>query len=140
VERGLSDLNKLSSCTCLNDDIIYTCAVSGLGFTIWRGSAFDCSAQQNRILLRHTLFESGTMGSCNGGDIVGRSLGVSENVYTSQITVSVIPNLIGRIIECAYSLTGSTVIPINSTTIATSGRCTKLKKEVATHIRIFFNT
>ena len=121
MERGLSDLNELSSCTCLDDDITYTCAVSGLGFTIWRGSAFDCSAQQNRILLRHMSFESGTMGSCNGGDIIGRSLGVSENVYTSQITVSVTSNLIGRIIECAYSLTGATVTPINSTTIVISG-------------------
>jgi hypothetical protein len=138
VERGLSDLNKLSSCTCLNDDIIYTCAISGLGFTIWRGSAFDCSAQQNRILLRHMSFESGTMGSCNGGDIVGRSLGISENVYTSQITVSVTSNLLGRIIECAYSLTGSAVIPINSTTIAISGRSTnEYKKKGSTHISIF---
>ena len=121
VERGISDLTKLSSCTCLNDDTTYTCTVSGLGFTIWRGSAFDCSAQQNRILLRHMSFGSGTMGSCNGGDIVGRSLGVSENVYTSQITVSVTSNLIGRIVECAYSLTGATVTSINSTTIVISG-------------------
>ena len=121
VERGSSDLNKLSSCTCLDDDTTYTCEVSGLGFTIWRGSAFDCSAQQNRILLRHMSFESGTMGSCNGGDIVGRSLGVSENVYTSQITISVTSNLIGRSIECAYSLTGATVTPINSTMIVISG-------------------
>ena len=134
MERGLSDLNKLSSCTCLNSDVTYTCVVDGLGFTIWQGSAFDCTAQLNRILLCHTLFESGTMGLCNGGDIVGRSLGVSGSVYTSQLTVSVTSNLIGRMIECAYSLTGATVTPINSTTIAITGMTNKSSKQIHTSI------
>ena len=121
MEKGLSDLNKLSSCTCLSSDVTYTCAVNGLGFTIWQGSAFDCTAQLNQILMRHTSFESGTMGLCNGGAIVGRSLGVNGSVYTSQLTVSVTSNLIGRMIECAYSLIGATVIPVNSTMIAITG-------------------
>ena len=121
MERGVCDLNTVSSCICLNGDISYTCVVNGPGFTIWRGSAFECSAQLNRILLRHASFESGTMGLCNDGAIVGRSLAVSDGVYTSQLTVSVTSNLIGRIIECSYSLTGATVSPINSTTIEISG-------------------
>ena len=124
VQRGLCDprLNKLSTCTCLNTNITYTCAINGFGFTIWRGSAFDCPTQLNRILLRHTSFENGTMGFCNGGDIYGRSLGVNGSIYTSQIVVYVTSNLIGRIIECAYSLTGATVTDINSTTIAIAGK------------------
>ena len=121
VERGFGDLNEISSCTCPNGVITYTCAVNGLGFTIWRGSAFNCPAQLNRILLHHMSFNSGTMGLCNGGGIVGRSLGVSEDIYTSQLTVTVTPNLVGRTIEYAYSLTGATVTPINSTMIILTG-------------------
>ena len=121
VEKGLCDLTKTSSCTCPNGVLTYTCVVNGLGFTIWQGSAFECSAQGNRILLRHMSFTSDTMGRCNGGGIVGRSLGVSEDVYTSQLTVTVTQNLINRIIECAYSPNGVTATPINSTIIAISG-------------------
>ena len=121
MERGVCDLNIISSCTCLSGDILYTCVVNGSGFTIWQGSTFDCPTQLNRILLRHTLFASGTMGLCNGGAIVGRSLTVSDGVYTSQLTVSVTSSLIGRMIECSYSLTGASVSSINSTMIAISG-------------------
>ena len=66
-------------------------------------------------------FQSGTMGLCNNGTLIGHSLAVSEGDYTSQLTISVTSNLIGRMIECFYSLTGVTVSPINSTTIEISG-------------------
>ena len=134
MERGFGELNKISSCTCLNNDITYTCAVNGLGFTIWQGSAFDCPAQLNRILLHHTSFASGIMGLCNGGTIVGHSLGVSGSVYTSQLTVSVTSNMIGRMIECAYSPMGVTITPINSTTIAITGMINKGSKQIHTFI------
>ena len=100
----------------------------GSGFTIWRGSAFDCA--DSRILLRHSSFgsSSGTMGLCNDGAIMGRSLGISSNslnnpVYMSQLMVnlSAISNVIGRTVECIYRNIDSVETIIGSATIEITG-------------------
>ena len=122
LKMGSGQLIKISNCTCLEDIITYNCVITGSGFTVWQGNAFDCSAQNNKTLLRHTLFGgSGTMKQCNGGAIVGRSLGVSGDIYTSELNVTASSDLIGRTVECAYSPNGITVTPVNSTTIGLTG-------------------
>ena len=75
----------------------------GAGFTIWTGTAFNCSASDYAILLLHNRFSSkGDHGSCSNGAIVARSLSVEDNNYTSQLNVTVTPDTAGKTIECLY--------------------------------------
>lgn len=60
------------------------------------------------------------MATCNNGDIVGQSLGVQGNNYTSQLNVTITPDTAGKTIICAYDdftenllLNKITVIPGN---------------------------
>jgi hypothetical protein len=52
--------------------------------------------------LFHSLFSQGTAVTCNGGSIVGRSVGVEGNCYTSQLEIFVSANIIGTTIFCVY--------------------------------------
>ena len=94
----------MSGCVCPGDTLIYECTVMGRGSTVWTGTAFNCSSSNNEILLLHTHFSSieGDYGLCNNGAIVGQSLGVEGNNYTSQLNVTVTPDIAGKIVECFY--------------------------------------
>ena len=94
----------MSGCACPGDTLTYECTVVGAGATIWTGSAFNCSASNYTILLIHNFFSlaKGDYGSCNNGDIVGQSLSVEGNNYTSQLNVTVISDTAGRTIECLH--------------------------------------
>ena len=125
LDTCLGELVKTSNCTCPGDVVVYNCHVNGIGFTIWRGSAFDCTNSQ--ILLRHSSFgNGGTMGQCNSGAIVGRSLGVNldELIYSSELRVNLAsdPELIGRTIECVYRNSGGNEMVIGSATIQITGQ------------------
>ena len=117
---------KINNCTCPGDILTYNCEITGSGFTIWRGSAFNCPGAGSRILLRHSLFGgSGAMGSCNNGAIAGRSLGVNmdNTVYASQLMINLNApgsDFIGKTVECVYLNTGIESI-IGSTTIQLTG-------------------
>ena len=105
------------------------CIVTGTGFTIWQGSAFECQSVDSRIVLRHTSFGgSGAFGLCNDGAIVGRSLGVSadNSVYTSQLMINLTASLdlIGRTVECVYRNPDGLETTIGSTTVGVTG-CVK---------------
>ena len=107
----------------------------GGGYTIWRGTAFsDCISDEQEILLIHLRFISngGTNGTCNHGDIVGRSLGVEGSNYTSQLDVTVTSDVIGKNIMCSNE-----AITEFSTTITTTGitvlREVALRKAVCTY-------
>ena len=121
---------KATNCTCPTDILIYNCSAVGSGFTIWRGSAFDCPNidGDSSIILRHSSFSSGTMGSCNDGAINGHSLGVSVNslgsaIYTSQLMINLTSssNVIGRRVECVYRDVNGVETTIGSATIQISG-------------------
>ena len=109
------------NCACLGDVLTYTCTAVGGGSTRWTGTAFDCAARSNEIILRHSLYttESGTSGGCNGGAIVGQSLGVNGNCYTSQLNVTIGNSLIStRTVQCTYyGNTKVTVIDESSLTV-----------------------
>ena len=95
----------------------YECTVFGDGFTAWQGSAFDCSQSGNEILLSHNDFEGGTTRICNGGAIIGRSVRMMDNFYTSQLSVNFSTGLEGRNIQC-MSIGGSrAAVIIGSTTL-----------------------
>lgn len=122
---GSAQLIKTNDCTCPDDIITYNCNVTGSGFTIWRGSAFDCPTVDSRILVRHSSFRA-SIGLCNDGVIIGHSLGVDTNslsnpIYISQLTINLTaaPSVVGQTVECVYrnpggidTLIGSTVITI----------------------------
>ena len=93
------------------------------GYTIWRGSAFrDCISNEQDILLLHLCFTSngGTSGICNHGDIVAQSLGVEGSNYTSQLNVTVTPDVIGKTIMCRSNEATNEITEF-STTITTTG-------------------
>ena len=55
---------------------------------MWQGAqVFDCPDFSSEIVLPHNNFGSSVMGECNAGSIVGRSMRVDGNCYTSQLTV-----------------------------------------------------
>ena len=97
----------LSDCVCPGHELKLECTVVGGQITIWRGSALDCPASANRIVLRHSQFEIGTSGvPC--GRIIGRSINTTSDSdgikYISQLIIQldVNGNLEGRTVECAH--------------------------------------
>lgn len=101
---------------------MFTCTTVGSGSTIWRVSAFDCT--QNEIILRHSEFDDigGTSGLCNGGAISGRSVGVEGNRYTSQLTLTVTPELHNQTVTCLLNSNGVRTTIRDVTIIVASGK------------------
>ena len=91
------------------------------GNTVWLGTAFNCHNSNNEITLLHTQFPFTAYGECNNGTIVARSWRVQENVYTSQLTVSVSAAIIGRSIMCIHDSISSNNVVGSSTIEATTG-------------------
>ena len=98
--------------------------MGGVG-TVWQGSAFKCPSSKNKIVLRHGRY-NGTYISiyCNneGVTIVGQIVGVRENTYTSQVTISDSASksgLIGKTVECVHDngATAEIVMSYNITEI-----------------------
>ena len=92
-------------CVCPGDKQIYRCTVQGSpsGATVWNGTAFS-GCPQDVIQLRHHQFmpTGGPIGTCNNGAIVGQSLDVQGNNYSSQLNVTITPETAGKTITCAY--------------------------------------
>ena len=73
--------------------------------TIWTGTSFfDCSANTKEIVLLHRRFlpTIGTSATCNNGAIVARSLSAEGNNYTSQLNVTVTPDIAAKNIKYLY--------------------------------------
>ena len=84
------------------------CNVTGVGSTVWRGSAFNCPLGE--IVLRHSEFIDST-GTCSDGAIVARGVSVDDNRYTSRLNVTQSSSLNGESIVCAHhNSSGTTVI------------------------------
>ena len=97
-------LPKGRQCACVGDRLIYNCSVVGGTATLWRGSAFDCPQAGSEITLRHSLFVSnGVFRICNNGDIVGHSIRVVNNSYTSQLNVTVRESFNNKTVQCVLS-------------------------------------
>ena len=90
--------------------------------TVWTGSAFNCLHRNNEITLLHNRFKSayGTNNSCNNGAIVGQSLFVEGNNYTSQLNVTVTPEIAGKTVMC-ISDNGTTTMLLFSLVIPSTG-------------------
>lgn len=104
-----SKFQLLSGCTCPGSNTTYECAVIGDGFTLFNGTAFDCTESDNQITLPHTNYETGTGTKHCNTFITARSLEISSNSYISQLTVNVSQELNGRSVNCSYhSSSGAT--------------------------------
>ena len=68
--------------------------MGGMG-TAWRGLTFDCENSNIEITLLHSLFMNGTIGTCNNGSIIGRSIGVDNGTCFT-------PDIIGKRIACIH--------------------------------------
>ena len=117
----------LSDCVCPGHELRLECTVVGGAATIWRGSTFNCpTSQNNRILLRHSQFESGDSNVCNNGRIIGRSINKTSDSdgikYISQLIIQLDVNdtLEGTTVECAHSYSRQTTIIGTHTIIACS--------------------
>ena len=90
-----------TNCACPGEKLIYTCSAvtneSGRA-TVWSGSAFDCAGSE--ITLLHDRFSDGTIRECNGGAILGRSVSVDGNCFTSQLNVTVSTGLNNKTVKC----------------------------------------
>ena len=106
----------MNGCVCPGDTLTYQCTVTGNGSTVWTGSAFICPSSNEEIVLLHSRFESANK-SCTNGAIVGQSVSVVGNLYTSQLNVTVTPDTAGKTVVCisdngtATMLLFSLVIP-----------------------------
>ena len=95
-----------SECDCLDRTLTYECTVMGDpgGATVWTGTALNCPSDE--IVLLHRRFTEsdpdGVTRSCNNGVTVVQSLTVQDNLYTSQLNVTIVPNVTGKSIMCFY--------------------------------------
>jgi hypothetical protein len=76
---------------CPDGELRLECTVVEGANTVWKGTAFDCSTSNDEIALRHSQFESGIVGECNNGMIMGRNLNRMfdgpNSTFTSQLVI-----------------------------------------------------
>lgn len=117
---GNYGLMMLNSCTCPGHNQVYECTVVGEGATIWKGTAFECAATNNEIVLFHEYSNgmSSNQRACNNGTIIGRIIRAENGTYTSQVTVVVRPEMASRSIQCIYDSIDGTTTEIGSAILA----------------------
>ena len=83
---------------------------------MWGGNAFDCASSDNEIYLLESHFNSSERSSitCNNGMIMGRINRIDGGFYTSQLSVTVSSDLIGKSVSCAQSDGSTTDVLIGS--------------------------
>ena len=86
--------------------VTYECIVVGGISTVWRGSIVHnlCQKSDHVLTLTHNRYNSseGTHKSCSSDSILGRSVSVENNTYTSQLIVNLTP-------DTNYSVTRSRI-------------------------------
>ena len=91
-----------NKCTC--ETLTLECNVIGFGSTVLslQGNSIIC----DKITLLHTRYNSGTRSRavCNNGatDLVGWSLGVEDNCFTSQLQIKFNDNFAENLVSCIY--------------------------------------
>lgn len=97
-------LVSTSECDCLDQTLTYECTVTGSpgGATVWTGSALNCPSGEIVLLHRHFTNPDGTIRTCDNGAIVAQSLSVQNNLYTTQLNITVTQNIIRKNITCIY--------------------------------------
>ena len=82
----------------------FECTVCGIGGTVWTGSLFDCIG--NEIVLRHRLFEYGSVGVCNNRAVIARSIQALDvngsHCYSSQLNVIINSAMNNKTVTCLH--------------------------------------
>lgn len=119
--------------------LTFQCQVTGGVSTVWNGTAFVCPASDNQIILLHSRFNNETNRTCNDINnsviIVGESIEVNGNNYTSQLNISFGPSLIGKTVNCVWDDGQNTSVVSNYT--ITSDIIGIIHKIMSTLRRIF---
>ena len=119
-------------CACAGDRLIYNCSVVGGTATRWKGTAFDCPMDDSEITLRHSQFAANQdVGICNNGDIVGRSVGVANDCYTSQLNVTVRESINNKTVQCTFISSAGIRIIGESIVRVASGMCAIIYRTLA---------
>ena len=112
----------------------------GGGSTLWTGTAFNCT--NNHINLRHSLFNSSdrtATGGCNNEAIVGRSVGVMDDCYTSQLNVRVSAGLNNKTIRCDHRPgTETNTIGQSTLTVITGITCPACLDDIWVHPQLLY--
>ena len=108
-------LQYYDSCLCPEDVLVFVCSVNGGGATVWRGSIFNCNG--NQIILRHSMFGNGVRRICNDGNIVTYDIDVTNNTYSSQLNVTVSPEMHNETVECIHDTQNATSVLVGAYTL-----------------------
>ena len=112
-------MTAVTECICPGQNVIYQCTVTGEGFTVWGGTAFQCTGDS--ITLRNSDFgsvSSPAVGECNDGQIIGRGVSQENNSYTSQLNITLSEGLVGETVTCGVD--SGSLTSIGSVILATS--------------------
>ena len=121
--------NVIQILSCPGDVLTIECAIMGGGATVWQGTAFQCDDHNfyRDITLRHSQFgaqqKPTVTSTCNSGTIIAQAIGIVNNSYISELTVTVSPEMNNTTVECvhSYNLT-ETLVKSTTITVLPSGR------------------
>jgi hypothetical protein len=89
-------------------------------------TAFQCASKKDEIFLQHSQFGGSRnhTGTCNNRAIVAQAIGVVNNSYISQLSVTASPELNNLTVECwhNFNLTDTVIKRIQIIVLAT-GEC-----------------
>ena len=129
--NGQLVITDAGDCLCPGNNLTLNCTANGVrnsmaGSISWSGSAFNCTSQENEIILLHAQAGSSGTHTCNNEAIVGWSLSPLNNeTFISMLKVLMSSALIGKSITCyqddgeqkqilgSYSIPGTTTTTIN---------------------------
>ena len=96
-----------ASAHCPGELLVVECSVMGGSATVWQGTALEqCMHNTEKgIILRHSQFHvpGKNSGSCANEAIVARAIGVVNNSYVSELSVTVTPEMNNKTVECVQS-------------------------------------
>lgn len=96
-----------TGCICPEQTLILECNVFGVGSTVLSIQGIrSITCNPHEMVLLHNRYSNGTNGTiqCDDGaiELVGRSLRVEDNCYTSQLQIKFNNNFVGSLVICAY--------------------------------------
>ena len=106
-----SENSTFQAISCPGDVPTTEHTIMGDGAIVWQGTAFQCDYDE--IVLRHSQFgrSHNSIQTCNNGAIAAQALGIFNDSYISQLSVTVSPVLSNTTVECwhDYNLTDTVI-------------------------------
>ena len=113
--------NSIHCGKCIHPEaiLVCVCSVSDGAATVWKGSIFNCPSNGNQIVLRHSSFENRltVTRACNDGAVVAYSTDVMGNIYSSQLNITVSPEMHNGTVECIQDLPNATSVTVGTYTL-----------------------